>query len=317
MRSFQKFAKTPEPRQCVLLVCGLPCGLSSQARTVNATVDTSKTGAPISENIYGQFLEHGGDIVNTGVWSEMLVDRKFFYPVAASAPTPPPVMGNAAGNPRFRHKPTPIGGDNIVTVDTKDPYSNRTEAVLNPTKMYRDHFRTIPVEVAGNSPQPKPTFPAGGDQPTFNPGSDTYPLDISAALSEDRKTLSIAVLNPSDSEQNINLAITGTKLASSRKLWRMAPDSIDATVQVDKKPELQVEEQTLGALLVTITVRPFSVNSYSYPCSKPGIEEDPDEIKEAVACMRVHIDCCNRTLARRPGANNRSGSRSWRKAGYR
>ena len=74
-----------------------PAALSSQARIVNATIDTSKTGAPISKYIYGQFLEHGGDIVNTGVWSEMLVDRKFFYPVAASAPTPPPVMGNAAG----------------------------------------------------------------------------------------------------------------------------------------------------------------------------------------------------------------------------
>ena len=46
---------------------------------------------------------------------------------------------------------------------------NRTEATLNPTgmlfKMYRDHFGTIPVEVTGDSPQPKPTFPAGGDQP--------------------------------------------------------------------------------------------------------------------------------------------------------
>ncbi len=65
-------------------------------------------------------------------------------------------------------------------------------------KMYRDHFGTIPVEVTGNSPQPKPMFPAGGDQPAVNPGSDTYPLDVSAALSEDRKTLAIAVLNPSD-----------------------------------------------------------------------------------------------------------------------
>ena len=45
----------------------------------------------------------------------------------------------------------------------------------------------------------------------------------------------------------------------------MAPDSIDATVQVDKKPEVQVEEQTLGSLPATITVRPFSVNIYSYP----------------------------------------------------
>jgi hypothetical protein len=51
---------------------------------VNATIDASKTGAPITKNIYGQFLEHGGDIVNTGIWSEMLVGRKFVYPVAAT-----------------------------------------------------------------------------------------------------------------------------------------------------------------------------------------------------------------------------------------
>jgi alpha-N-arabinofuranosidase len=132
-------------------------------------------------------------------------------------------------------------------------------------KMYSDHFGTIPVEVAGDSPQPKPTFPAGGDQPVVNPGSDTYPLDVSAALSEDRKALSIAVLNPSDSEQSIKLAINGAKLASAGKLWRMAPDSIDATAQVDKKPEVHVEEQSLGALPDTIIVRPFSVNIYSYP----------------------------------------------------
>lgn len=146
---------------------------------------------------------------------------------------------------------------------------NRTEAILNPTgmlfKMYRDHFGTIPVEVTGDSPQPKPTFPAGGDQPAVNPGSDTYPLDVSAALSEDRKTLAIGVVNPSDSEQSIKLAINGAKLGSAGKMWRMAPDSIDATVQIDKKPEVQVEEQSLGALPGTITVRPFSVNIYSYP----------------------------------------------------
>ncbi|MGA2534789.1 MAG: hypothetical protein ABSF53_02150 [Terracidiphilus sp.] len=55
----------------------------SQPHPIIATIDASKTGAPISKNIYGQFLEHGGDIVNTGVWAEMLADRKFFYPVAS------------------------------------------------------------------------------------------------------------------------------------------------------------------------------------------------------------------------------------------
>ena len=146
---------------------------------------------------------------------------------------------------------------------------NRTEAVLNPTgmlfKMYRDHFGTIPVEVTGNSPQPKPVFPAGGDQPAVNPGSPTYPLDVSAALSEDRKTLAIAVLNPSGSKQSIQLTIHGAQLASAGDLYRMAPDSIDATVQVDKRPEVQVEDKKLGQLPNILTVRPFSVNIYSYP----------------------------------------------------
>jgi alpha-N-arabinofuranosidase len=105
----------------------LSTALSAQPEPVNATIDVSKTGAPISKNIYGQFLEHGGDIVNTGIWSEMLVDRKFFYPVAAGAPTPPPVMGNAGGNPRFNRKPTrwwvPVGGEGVITMDSNSPYS--------------------------------------------------------------------------------------------------------------------------------------------------------------------------------------------------
>ena len=79
--------RLPKNRQCFsCYYFRCPSALSSQARIVNATIDTSKTGAPISKNIYGQFLEHGGDIVNTGVWSEMLVDRKFFYPVATTRP---------------------------------------------------------------------------------------------------------------------------------------------------------------------------------------------------------------------------------------
>jgi alpha-N-arabinofuranosidase len=145
----------------------------------------------------------------------------------------------------------------------------RTEAELNPTgllfKMYRDHFGTIPVAVSGDSPQPKPSFPAGGDQPAVNPGSDTYPLDVSAALSEDRKVVTIAVLNPSDAKQSMKLAVTGTRLASHGTLWQMAPSNVDAVVAVGKTPEVAVEEHKLGSAPETIEVPPFSVNIYSYP----------------------------------------------------
>jgi alpha-N-arabinofuranosidase len=145
---------------------------------------------------------------------------------------------------------------------------DRTNAVLSPTgllfKMYREHFGTIPVEVSGNSPQPKPLYPAGGDQPAVNPGSGTYPLDVSAALSDDRRTLTFAVLNPSDSEQRLDLSIQGTRLANEGHLWRMAPASIDATITVGEKPGVEVQDQGLASVPDTISVPPFSVNIYSF-----------------------------------------------------
>jgi alpha-L-arabinofuranosidase len=145
---------------------------------------------------------------------------------------------------------------------------NRTDAVLNPTgllfKMYREHFGTIPVEVSGDSPQPKPIYPPGGDQPRLNPGSDTYPLDVTAAFSEDRKTLTFAVLNPSDSEQRLQLAINGATLSSHGHLWRMAPATVDATIVVGQNPGVEVQEQEIASFPGTMSVPPFSVSIYSF-----------------------------------------------------
>ena len=145
---------------------------------------------------------------------------------------------------------------------------DRTDAVLSPTgllfKMYREHFGTIPLEVSGDSPQPKPIYPAGGDQPAVNPGSETYPLDVSAALSDDRKVLTFAVLNPSNSDQRLSLSIHSVKLSSKGHLWRMAPTSVDATISVGEEPGVDVQEQSLESLPDTVSVPPFSVNIYSF-----------------------------------------------------
>lgn len=145
---------------------------------------------------------------------------------------------------------------------------DRTGAVLSPTgllfQMYRLHFGSIPAEVTGDSPQPKPIYPPGGDQPKVNPGSDTYPLDVSAALSEDRKTLTFAVLNPSDSDQPLQLAIPGVKLSGEGHLWRLAPTSVDAMNTVGKPPEVTVLEQPLTSPPDSMTVPRFSVSIYAF-----------------------------------------------------
>ena len=83
------------------------------------TIDASKTGAPISKYVYGQFLEHIGGIVNNNIWAEMLDDRKFYYPITSHPPAEP--AGPAWRRVTLRHW-TPIGADEFVTMDTDHPY---------------------------------------------------------------------------------------------------------------------------------------------------------------------------------------------------
>ena len=91
----------------------------AQTQTVNATIDASKTDAPISKYIYGQFLEHIGGIVNNNIWAEMLDDRKFYYPINSHPPTEP-------SGPSFRRMTVrhwmPIGAEEFVVMDTDHPY---------------------------------------------------------------------------------------------------------------------------------------------------------------------------------------------------
>ncbi len=172
----------------------------------------------------------------------------------------------------FRHSDLfQLGG---FTFATSMLSASRTDAVLNPTgllfKMYREHFGTVPVDVAGDSPQPKPAYPPGGDQPRVNPGSDTYPLDVSAALSDDRKTLTFAVLNPSDSGQRLELEVVGAPIPGGGRLWQMAPRSVDATITLGRKPEVEVQEEALASLPSAVVAPPFSVSIYSFAVGSSG-----------------------------------------------
>ena len=74
--------------------------LSAKGGPIDLKLDASKTGAPISPYIYGQFIEHLGRCIYGGVWAEMLEDRKFYFPITADyspyrslTNTPFPVVG--------------------------------------------------------------------------------------------------------------------------------------------------------------------------------------------------------------------------------
>ena len=145
----------------------------------------------------------------------------------------------------------------------------RDQAVLNPTgmvfKFYRDRFGTIPVDVSGNSPQPKPKYPPGGEEPIVNAGSDTFPLDVAAAWMSDRQALTVAVINPTETSQTLDLQIRGAELSGTGTLRRMAPPTLTANVEVGHEPGVTIDVETLSALPENPTFAPFSVNIYEFP----------------------------------------------------
>jgi len=153
------------------------------------------------------------------------------------------------------------------TMGTSSIEFNATDAALNTTgllfQLYRNHFGTVPVEVAGNSAPPPPKYAVGGDQPQVNAGSPTYPVDVSAALTSDGKFLTLAVVNPTESAQELDLTIKGVDLRGSGRLWHMTGPSLDAATGLSRH-EVQVVEMPVGEVAKTLQVAPISIDLYEF-----------------------------------------------------
>jgi alpha-N-arabinofuranosidase len=163
----------------------------------------------------------------------------------------------------FRH--TDFINMAAFTMGTACIRTNRTEAHFSSTgllfKMYREHFGTIPVEVTGNSPQPAPKWPVGGDQPKVNAGSETYPLDLAAAWSSDRKTLAVAILNPTESAQPLDINFKGVSLSGRGRMCQMTGPDLQTYDRFDQ-PAAQIAEQTVEEVPASMTVPAACIQIY-------------------------------------------------------
>jgi alpha-L-arabinofuranosidase len=147
---------------------------------------------------------------------------------------------------------------------------NRTSATMNTLgltfKLYSGNFvGAIPVAISGNSPQPAPKFPPGGDEPKTSSGSPTYPLDMFAAFSADKKFLIVSVVNATDSEQKFDLNVTGTRLTEPSTLWQLTGATVDAANRVGQPPQVEIKQISIRDATGTISVSPISVNIYRFP----------------------------------------------------
>ena len=115
-----------------------------------------------------------------------------------------------------------------------------TAAAMNTTglmfKMYSDHFavlsRLLFGQFAATCNRRTRLMRMSQRQPS---GSPTYPLDMFAALTADRKYLTLAVVNATETEQKFDLNVTGARLAGPSTLWQMTGNSLDAANHVGNR----------------------------------------------------------------------------------
>jgi alpha-L-arabinofuranosidase len=102
------------------------------------TVDAAALRAPMSVNIYSQFIEHLGRCIYGGIWAEMLEDRKFYFPITekydpyrALRDTDYPVVGASPWEL--------VGWPDSVVMSTAEPFVGRHTPEIKAGAAIRQH----------------------------------------------------------------------------------------------------------------------------------------------------------------------------------
>ncbi|HWC19053.1 MAG TPA: hypothetical protein VG498_18725, partial [Terriglobales bacterium] len=100
-----------------LLNPGCLAQVDSHPSPIVVAIDARQLKEPISKYMYGMFIEHIGNLINHSVWSEMLDDRKFYFPIN-SKPEAEPAGAPTPARQRMQYKKwRPVGADDFVTMD--------------------------------------------------------------------------------------------------------------------------------------------------------------------------------------------------------
>jgi len=112
-----------------------------------------------------------------------------------------------------------------------------------PLMLYRRQFGTIPVKLEHQA----------------------APLDISAALTADRKFLTLAVVNPTTDVVPLKFAVNGVKLAGQAQTWIIAGNDPMAFNQPGEPRRVDIAEAAATDLASPASVKPLSVTLWRVP----------------------------------------------------
>lgn len=128
--------------------------------------------------------------------------------------------------------------------------------------LYRDTLGMTPVAISGNSPQPKPRFAIGADQPRVNSGSPTYPLDMVALRSSDGKHLLLYVVNATDSRQSFVLSLAHAKASKVEGVRELTGPSLESANRAGKPAEVTIRTAALPADAEHLSAAPYSLSVF-------------------------------------------------------
>jgi alpha-N-arabinofuranosidase len=95
---------------------------ATPAQELKVNINAQQTARPVSPYEYGMFIEHIGSLIYRSLWSEMLDDRKFYFPIKPeNRQTPTPAQGGPFRNMQLR-KWHPIGSSEAVVMGKNQPF---------------------------------------------------------------------------------------------------------------------------------------------------------------------------------------------------
>jgi len=127
----------------------------------------------------------------------------------------------------------------IKTTKTKAGFA----ATAMPLMLYRNHFGEIPVKVIG-TPEP---------------------LDIAAALTEDRDGLTIGVVNPSNSKMELELNVLDATPTNTVEKWEITASDPMAYNEPGKAAQVKIKKKSVRITNNQLQISPLSVTVYKLP----------------------------------------------------
>ena len=128
----------------------------------------------------------------------------------------------------------------IKTNDTTSIFA-ATGMVL---KLYRNNFGSIPVEISGNT----------GD------------LDIFAALTENKESITISIVNPTENDEKLNITLPEVGNKSEAIKWEIHHPNPAACNEPGKKPEVEIIKEKVQIGIDDLLIKKYSIVIFKMPC---------------------------------------------------